>query len=127
MSYRTRGGVSTHKELLEVIITFKEIFCMIFRSSGNSKIEIMVYDPNNKEGHLFEISTKYQRNTTGIIRKKYNELCSKIDFFKDFDNIAEVSFSAKGTVRGKQTVYYNPDCPWSYHPMLMEKNYHNII
>lgn len=127
MSYRTRQDISSHKELLKEIITFKEIFCFIFRSAGNPKIEIMVYNPDNKESHLFEISTKYQRNTSDIIRQKYNELLSEVYFFKEFDNIAGVEFSAKGTVRRKQTIYDNPDSPWSYHAMLMEKNYHNVI
>ncbi len=127
MSYRTRQDISTHKELLKEIITFKETFCFIFRNAGNPKIEIMVYDPDKKESHLFEINTKYQRNTTEIIERKYNELYCNINFFRDFENIAGVDFSAKGTIRGKQTIYNNPDSPWSYHSMLMEKKYHNII
>ncbi len=127
MSYRTRQDISTHKELLEEIITFKKIFYLIFRSAGNPKIEIMVYDPNKKESHLFELDTKYQRNTTDIIKQKYNELLSEIDFFKDFDNIAEVSFSAKGTVRGTHTIYSNSDNPWDYHSMIMGKKYHKVI
>lgn len=127
MSYRTRQDISTHQELLKEIITFKETFCFIFRNAGNPKIEIMVYDPDKNESHLFEINTKYQRDTTEIIERKYNELYCNINFFRNFENIAGVDFSAKGTVRGKQTIYNNPDSPWSYHSMLMEKKYHNII
>lgn len=127
MSYRTRQDISTHQELLKEIITFKETFCLIFRNAGNPKIEIMVYDPDKNESHLFEINTKYQRDTTEIIERKYNELYCNINFFRNFENIAGVDFSAKGTVRGKQTIYNNPDSPWSYHSMLMEKKYHNII
>ncbi|NBJ95457.1 hypothetical protein [Parablautia muri] len=127
MSYRTRQDISTHQELLKEIITFKETFYFIFRNAGNPKIEIMVYDPDKNESHLFEINTKYQRDTTEIIERKYNELYCNINFFRNFENIAGVDFSAKGTVRGKQTIYNNPDSPWSYHSMLMEKKYHNII
>ncbi|MEY8324643.1 hypothetical protein AALB47_12135 [Lachnospiraceae bacterium 54-11] len=127
MSYRTRQDISTHQELLKEIITFKETFCFIFRNAGNPKIEIMVYDPDKNESHLFEINTKYQRDTTEIIERKYNELYCNINFFRNFENIAGVDFSAKGTVRGKQTIYNNPDSPWSYHSLLMEKKYHNII
>lgn len=49
MAYCTRKNISIHEELLEIIITFKEIFCFIFRNAGNLKVEIMVYGPNNAE------------------------------------------------------------------------------
>lgn len=111
MAYRTRNEISNHEELLEQIIEFKEIFCFIFRSASNPLIEITAYNPSERKCYMFKLSTRYQRNTTDIIREKYKTLISGTDFLKDFENISEVSLRAKGTVRGWHTVYSNPNTP----------------
>lgn len=127
MAYRTRKDVSTHEELLKEIITFKEIFSFIFRSAGNPKIEIMAYDPEHKKSYLFEISTKYQRVTSEVIRQKYHQLVEETDFLENFDNICEVTINAKGTVRGSQTIYSNSDAPWDYQSMMSDKSCYRLL
>lgn len=115
MAYRTRKDVSTHEQLLNEIITFKEVFCHIFyRSVGNPRIKIMAYNPLEGKSYLFEISTKYNRNrhTTSTIRKEFNNIIVENGFLKDFDNISSVVFTAKGTRHGEQLIYDNPDTPW---------------
>ena len=127
MAYRTRKDISTHEELLKEIITFKEIFSFIFRSAGNPKIEITAYDPECKKSYLFEISTKYQRVTSDVIRQKYRQLVEETDFLKNFDNIYDVTINAKGTVRGSQAIYCNSDTPWNYQSMMSDKSCYRLL
>lgn len=122
MPFRTRQDISTHEQLLNEIITFKEVFCHIFyRSTGNPRIEIMAYNPWENKSYLFWISTKYNRNnqTTSTIKKEYNNIIAQNEFLKDFDNISGVVFIAKGTRHGKQLVYNNHETPWEHSASIL--------
>lgn len=113
MPYKRRENISSHKELLDLIITFKEIFCYIFyKNSRNPKIQIKVYNPEKEESRIFIIDTKYQRNTSSFIKNQYKKYITQYDYMTNIENIAEVSLITKGTVYGKQVIYYNNDNPW---------------
>ena len=107
MPYKRRENISSHKELLDSIITFKEIFCYIFyKNSRNPKIQIKVYNPEKEESRIFIIDTKYQRNTSSFIKNQYKKYITQYDYMTNIENIAEVSLITKGTVYGKQVIYY---------------------
>lgn len=113
MPYRKSDSIFSHKELLDLIITFKEIFCFIFyRNSRNPEIQIRVYNPVKKESWTFIIDTKYQHKTTPFIKRQYQKYIEQYKFMENFENVAEVILSTKGTVYGKQIIYCNNNSPW---------------
>ena len=110
MVYRTRDSITTHEQLLEVIVTFCEIFQFIFYNvTSNPTIEIEAYNPIENNINIFRISTKYQRNkeVTLNIAKEYTKIIEQNEYMKDFENIIAVELKARGPKRGRQLIYYN--------------------
>lgn len=108
--YRTRDSITTHEQLLEVIVTFCEIFQFIFYNvTSNPTIEIEAYNPIENNINIFRISTKYQRNreVTLNIAKEYTKIIEQNEYMKDFENIIAVELKARGPKRGRQLIYYN--------------------
>ena len=112
--YRTRKDILTYKELLDSAITYMEVFYCIFRSAPNPTLLIKAYDPESQKSFSFEINTKYQRQLTSFVIRKYAQLAKSNPFLKDIDNIYEVMLIVKGLKSGMQTIYGNSAVPWQY-------------
>lgn len=111
--FRNREDICSHRELLETVIFFKEVFCYIFRNATNPSVEIEATDPGTDESFVFIISTKYQRYTSSAIRRGYWMLQKKYAFLEEFENIAAVTIKAKGTQHKEQQIYSNSSTPWN--------------
>lgn len=108
-TYKTREDISTHKELLESIIAFSEIFyCIFYNIASNPIIEITIYNTSEDKEEAFIIDNKYIRSkyVSMNIEKEYNRLLKENEFMQDFENIRNVQITVKGTRRGKQMIYH---------------------
>lgn len=120
-TYKTRREISSHKELVTAIISFKEVYRCIFPNASNPRIEIRAFSWETGESFFFDIDTRFKRETSAGIERDYNRIIAKNDIISNFDNISGVVFFTTGTYYKyrEYTIYNNPDIPWDNHNFIM--------